>query len=82
VDWRNPHVVISVTITGEGSTPETWEFESGAPSWFRGRNLAKADIDDAIGQEVTIGGVRARDGSHRGYLYELTFADARRWELR
>ena len=82
VDWRNPHVVITVTIKGEDIAPETWELETGAPSWFRGRNLAKAEIDAAIGQDVCIEGVRARDRSRYGYLYELTFPDGRRWELR
>jgi len=82
VDWRNPHVVLTVTIVGEGVTPETWEFESGAPAWFRGRNLGKGDIDAAIGQNVAVEAVRARDGSRYAYLYELTFADGRRWELR
>lgn len=82
VDWRNPHVVLTVTTVGEGVAPDTWELESGAPSWFRGRNLAKADLDAAIGQHVCIAAVRARDGTRYAYLYELTFADGRRWELR
>jgi len=82
VDWRNPHVVISMATMADRHKTEVWELESGAPSWFKGRNLGRNDFEQAVGQIVTIEGVRAKDGSPYGYLFEIKFADGRRWELR
>lgn len=82
VDWRNPHVVVSVAVKGDGDTLETWDLETGAPAWFRGRNLTRANLDKAIGQPVGVEGVQAKDGSRYGYLYRLTFADGQSWDLR
>jgi hypothetical protein len=82
VDWRNPHVSVSIQTDGNGAQAETWAFESGAPSWFRGRNLGRQDFDQAIGQTVTAEGVRAKDGSPSGYLYTITFRDGRSLDLR
>ncbi len=82
IDWRNPHIEVFVeSRNGVGQT-EVWELETGAPSWFRNRNLAKADLEKAIGQLVTVDGVLAKDGSRYGYLYRLAFADGTSWELR
>jgi len=75
VDWVNPHIAIFVDATGPGGAIENWKVESQPPSWFRRVGLARADLVKAIGQSVTIGGVRARDGSHYAYLQKLTFAD-------
>src|SRR5438876_5992244 len=57
VDWRNPHVEVFVEAK-EASFAGTWEFETGAPGWFRNRSIAKADLEKAIGQVVTVEGVR------------------------
>jgi uncharacterized protein DUF6152 len=81
VDWRNPHVEIFVE-SKEANFTGTWEFETGAPSWFRNRNIAKADLDRAIGQVVKVEGVRAKDGSLYGYIYKITFADSTSLDLR
>lgn len=82
VDWRNPHVVVSVAVKGDGDTLETWDLETGAPAWFRGRNLPRASLDKAIGQPVSVEGVQAKDGTRYGYLYRLTFSDGQSWDLR
>jgi hypothetical protein len=82
VDWRNPHVVISMEAKNAGSKAEVWELESGAPSWFKGRSLGRGDFDKAVGQVVTVEGVRAKDGSRYGYLFQIKFSDGSSWELR
>jgi len=75
VDWVNPHIAIFVDATGSDGATENWKVESQPPSWFRRVGLGRSDLAKAIGQPVTIGGVRARDGSHYAYLQKLTFAD-------
>ena len=82
VDWRNPHVAVFVELKGDAGAVEAWEFETGAPSWFRGRNLGRADFEKAIGQRVTVEAVRAKDGTRYGYLYKMTFPDGNTVELR
>ena len=82
VDWRNPHVVISVEAKNDGRKGEIWELESGAPSWFKGRSLGRSDFDKAVGQVVTVEAVRAKDGSRYGYVFQIKFSDGSSWELR
>src|SRR5262245_26679274 len=82
VDWRNPHVVIVVDVKTETGTASTWEFETGAPAWFRARMIERKDFENAIGQPVAIEAVRAKDGSPYGYIYRITFATGKSLELR
>jgi hypothetical protein len=81
VDWVNPHIAIFIDAPGGGGASEEWKVESQPPSWFRRVGLTRADIARAIGQSVTIGGVRARDGSNYMYLQKLTFADGNSLEV-
>jgi len=82
VDWRNPHVGVFVQVKRDTGEVEAWEFETGAPSWFKGRNLGRADFEEAIGQRVTVEAVRAKDGTLYGYLYKITFPDGNAVALR
>jgi hypothetical protein len=82
IDWRNPHVIISVDVKGDAGNVDAWVFETGAPSWFRGRMIGKSDFENAVGQPVTIEAVRAKDGSAYGYLYRVTFSGGKGLELR
>ena len=82
VDWRNPHIEVFLEARNEAGHMETWELETGAPSWFRNRHLSRVDLEKAIGQIVTVDGVLAKDGSRYGYLYRLAFAGGASWELR
>jgi hypothetical protein len=82
VDWRNPHVVISLETKNGGGKAEIWELESGAPSWFKGRSLGRSDFDKAVGQAVSVEAVRAKDGSRYGYIFQIRFSDGSDWDLR
>jgi hypothetical protein len=81
VDWVNPHIVVFIDSKGADGTVENWKFESNPPSWFRQVGLSRADFAKAIGQQVTIGGVHAIDGSHYGYMMRITFADGNALDL-
>jgi len=72
VDWVNPHIVIFIDAAAADGSAETWKFESNPPSWFRHVSLRRADFAKAIGQTVTVDGVRARDGSRYGYMRKFT----------
>jgi hypothetical protein len=77
VGWVNPHITLDI----DAENGEKWHFESNPPAWFRRVGIARADFADSIGKKVTLEGVRARDGSHYGYVLRYTFADGHSMEL-
>jgi hypothetical protein len=75
VEWVNPHIAIYIDAKkADGSGVENWKFESAPPSWLRRVGVNSADFKNAIGQQVTVEGNRARDGSTYGFLQKITFA--------
>jgi Family of unknown function (DUF6152) len=81
VEWTNPHIVVYIGVKGPNGEMENWKFESNPPSWFRRVGVARNDFAKALGGAVTVGGVRAKDGSLYGYLQKITFADGVSLEL-
>jgi hypothetical protein len=81
VDWINPHIVVDIDAKGDGGKVESWKFESNPPSWFRRVGVSRADFARAIGQNVTVEGVRAKDGTLYGYLQKITLPDGNSLEL-
>jgi hypothetical protein len=75
VDWRNPHIHVSLEAKSDRGQVETWVMEVASPKWFRDRNVSKSEFETAIGQIVTVEGFHARDGSRNGYLEKITFRD-------
>ncbi len=80
VDWINPHIVVYIDAKGAAGT-ESWKFESNPPAWFRRVGVGRVDFAKAIGQTVTIEGVRAKDGTLYGYLQKITMPDGTALEL-
>jgi uncharacterized protein DUF6152 len=80
IDWINPHIVIAMEAKGNGKT-EHWTFESNPPSWYRSVGLARADFAKAMGQTITVEGVRAKDGSLYGYMQKIKMPDGTSLEL-
>jgi len=81
VDWINPHIVVYIDAKKDDGSVENWKFESNPPSWFRRVNMARDDFAKAIGQTVTVEGVRAKQGELYGYLLKITFPDGNSIEL-
>ncbi len=81
VDWINPHIVIAMDARSDGGKIDHWTFQSNPPSWYRSVGLARADLAKAIGQTVTVEGVRARDGTLYGYMNKITLPDGTSLEL-
>lgn len=71
IDWRNPHIEFVVEAR-EGAQVVIWKIEGPAPSFFRTRDLGKADFEAALGKTVTAEASRARDGSRNGLLRIIT----------
>jgi hypothetical protein len=81
VDWINPHIVIAIDVKSEGGKVDHWSFESNPPSWYRSVGLSRADFAKAIGQTVTVEGVRAKDGALFGYMLKIKLPDGTSLEL-
>lgn len=72
VDWRNPHTYLTVEVKGADGAMETWQIEGPPPSFFRIRDLGKADFEGSIGKTLTVELSRARDKSRSGLIRTLT----------
>jgi hypothetical protein len=81
IDWINPHIVMAMEAKGEGGKVDHWTFESNPPSWYRSVGLARADFAKAVGQTVTVEGVRAKDGTFYGYMQKIKMPDGTSLEL-
>lgn len=81
VNWVNPHIVILLDAKGANGETESWKFESNPPSWFKKVGVPRTDLAKYVGQEITVGGVRAVDGSFYGYMTKFTAPDGTVIEL-
>jgi uncharacterized protein DUF6152 len=81
VDWVNPHIVVLMESKAADGSTQSWKFESNPPSWFKHVDLSRADFIKYVGQPVTIGGVRAIDGTYYGYMTKFSAADGTTIEL-
>src|SRR5215467_11784236 len=52
IDWRNPHIYLTVDVKGDKEDLETWQVEGPAPSFFRIRDISKTDFENASGKLV------------------------------
>ena len=75
VEWFNPHIHVYLDVKEASGNVSTWSFEGNPPNWFRRAGVKKEDIAKAVGQNVTIEGSPARDGSKLGYFKKITFSD-------
>ncbi|MDY6949691.1 MAG: DUF6152 family protein [Pseudomonadota bacterium] len=75
VDVRltNPHSHFFLDVTKDDGTTSRWKFEAGTPSGMLRNGYSPKVIKQ--GDEVTINGFQARDGSDNGMLRELITAD-------
>lgn len=77
VDWRNPHIHLEVEVKGAGGAMETWQIEGPSPSFFRVRDVGKADFDGTVGKTVAVELSRARDKSRSGLIRTLTLPNGK-----
>ncbi len=77
LDWRNPHIYLSVDVKNQEGQVETWFFEGPAASFFRVRDIGKSDFESSLGKTVTVEASRARDGSLSGLIRTITLTDGK-----
>ena len=77
IDWRYPHISLSVDVTSDQGQVETWLFEGWSPSEMLNRGIGKSDCENSIGKTITVEASPARDGSLSGLIGKITLADGK-----
>jgi hypothetical protein len=77
VDWRNPHTYLTVDVKNAAGAMDTWQSEGPSPSWFRIRDIGKADFEQSMGKVLTLELSRARDKSLSGLIRTITLPNGR-----
>ena len=73
VEWLNPHVWFYVDVKDASGKVRTWGFSNAPPGALMRRGITKDRLK--IGAEVTVEGVRAKDGCNNAPGRRLTYAD-------
>ena len=77
IDWRNPHIYLTIDVKTDKGAMENWQGEGPAPSWFRIRDVGKADFEKSIEKTLTLELSRARDKSLSGLIRTITLPDGK-----
>ena len=77
VDWRNPHIYLTVDVKNAGGAMESWQAEGPSPTWFRIRDIGKDDFANNIGKSFDVELSRARDKSPTGLIRTITLPGGR-----
>jgi hypothetical protein len=76
IEWTNPHSHLFVVVTDDAGQSTTWKFELASPKVLAQLGWRPTLIH--IGDEVTVEGAMAKDGSWSGNAREVTFANGQR----
>jgi hypothetical protein len=75
VDWRNPHIYVYLNVK-EGDKVTEWACEGGPPNVLMREGWTRTSVKE--GDEVTIEGALAKDGSKRCNSRTVNLADGRK----
>ena len=75
VEWSNPHVYLYLQVMSGGKTAN-WACETAGPNTLARQGWTRTLLK--VGEQVTVFGFRARDGSHVAAAREVVLADGRK----
>ena len=64
IEWMNPHAYFYIDVKSESGKVENWGMEMGSPNGLMRQGWSRNSMK--IGDEVTVEGSRAKDGSNIG----------------
>jgi len=76
VDWRNPHIYVYLNVKNENGGVTEWACEGGPPNVLMRQGWTRTSVKE--GDEVTIDGALAKDGSKRCNSRSVNLADGRK----
>ena len=75
IEWENPHAHIYMDVKDEKGRTEHWSMELGALKKLEDAGWKKDTVK--IGNQLTINGWKARDGSNRASVDSVTLRDGK-----
>jgi hypothetical protein len=75
IEWMNPHAWFYVDVKTDAGV-EQWQFETGAPIELTRRGWRKNDLK--VGDEVTVEGLRAKDGTNTASARMVTLPSGKK----
>ena len=75
IEWVNPHTWIHMDVADKSGKVVTWRIEGGAPNALMRRGWNRNSIK--IGEQVTVDGFLAKDGSPTANGSQVKTADGR-----
>ncbi len=76
VDWRNPHIYVYLNVKDKDGKVTEWACEGGPPNVLMREGWTRNSVKE--GDEVTIDGALAKDGSKRCNSRSVNLADGRK----
>jgi hypothetical protein len=76
VEWMNPHARFYIDVKDDGGAVTNWEFELGSPNGLMRAGWTRNSLKQ--GDEVTVNGSLAKDGSHLANARTVVLADGRK----
>jgi Family of unknown function (DUF6152) len=75
VEWFNPHIWVYLDVKDAEGRPQHWQCEGGAPNSLVRNGWTKNSLKQ--GDEITIDGYLAKDGSKTCNAKKVTMADGK-----
>ena len=75
-EWTNPHALLYVNGMDAEGKAGSWEFEMGSPGGLEHRGWKRTDLTQ--GDQITVDGYAAKDGSNLANVRTVTLADGRK----
>lgn len=76
IEWMNPHTWFYIDVTNDSGAVEHWQCETGAPIELVRRGWKKGDLK--IGDQVTVQGYRAKDGTNTANARLVNLPDGKK----
>ena len=76
VEWTNPHARFYLDVKDDRGTVTNWNFELGSPILLR--KLGWRSDSLKIGDQISVEGYLAKDGSRMANARNVTFSDGRK----
>ncbi|HMB72626.1 MAG TPA: DUF6152 family protein [Gammaproteobacteria bacterium] len=76
IEWRNPHTFFYIDVETDDGEFENWALEMGSPNGLMRRGWTRNSLQ--IGDEVSVEGSRAKDGSLKGNVRSVVLSNGER----
>lgn len=76
MDWMNPHIWVHINVKDDKGNVARWSCEGGNPNSLRRNGWQRDTLK--VGDQVSIDGFRAKDGTNTCNMRSVKFADGKR----